>query len=567
MGDLDARGTSAHPELSERPSIMPSMSDIQDPSGDDKATPRGSAAGLPQLELPQLELAGHARRLGHLENFFAVQHRQQIYSSFAVFCEFDTACSLAQLASAVRNVCLSNPLLLHTVEPKHPDIAGFYHSDEYLSRPWPQHDYMRVLREVHVADVVMNGQKEHAHVVRDAVDVFQAHGNQVTSELLELMTQIEIPHASQTRPSWRLLCFPHGEANRWRTFAFVSNHCSSDGLSGLNFFRDLQKELAHGPTSGAPGAPGAPGASGVIFDYAQDAATLPKLPPPIDQKLDYRPSKKALLGLLAGKFVREKLGYVSAAPPTTPTSDLAHPEGHQYYCYLVNVPTSSVAHIKTQVRENVPHKCTLTPFLQACWLVSLFKYGRVFSGSWLERYTDVLVAMNTRQLLPEDLELQRQYRYGSNVGGVRYNYPIAPLDVRDNDQKFWSLVESYRLALSDARDKNDYLYALGALMLPEIYEKKNVDAVVNDTILNQRRSGTLISNVGYVRDEQPTAFAIKNHVFSQGVGANRNAFVLNICATDQGGLNIAISIAKGTLASRQEGQELCDIFKSTLLRF
>lgn len=108
-------------------------------------------------KLEELEKRGHARRLGNLENYFALGQRQDLYSNFGMFCELDRACSENELAEALRGMCLEYPLLLHTVlEKKEAQDVNFYQTSEYLSKPWPQHDYIRVLQRVRFADVLLN---------------------------------------------------------------------------------------------------------------------------------------------------------------------------------------------------------------------------------------------------------------------------------------------------------------------------------------------------------------------------------------------------------------------------
>ena len=49
---------------------------------------------------PELIDRGHARRMGHLENYFALTNRQKLYTNFSMYCEINEACSKDQLVYA-----------------------------------------------------------------------------------------------------------------------------------------------------------------------------------------------------------------------------------------------------------------------------------------------------------------------------------------------------------------------------------------------------------------------------------------------------------------------------------
>ncbi|CAR21516.1 alcohol O-acetyltransferase [Lachancea thermotolerans CBS 6340] len=512
-------------------------------------------------KLEELEKRGHARRLGNLENYFALGQRQDLYSNFGMFCELDRACSENELAEALRGMCLEYPLLLHTVlEKKEAQDVNFYQTSEYLSKPWPQHDYIRVLQRVRFADVLLNDQEEYAEIVNAALKEFASNGGQYSSEVFELINKVRIPYCHNSRPNWRIMCFPeegNAQSREWRKILLLSNHCSSDGMSSANFFHDLQDHLNNLP-------PSLPQAD-VIFDYSQDHETLGKLPAPIETQISYVGPKSYFAQLVGNQVLREYFGYKS---PTPPIPRVNEPGGNDFYSYFLKITPSEVAAVKKKLKNKLDPSCTLTPFFQACWFAALYKSGIVFSKSFSQQLSNIMVAMNTAQLLPEDKQLKKQYRYGANVGGSHYNYQISSFNVADKPEAFWKLVRYYQDVFVDAKRKKHFLYPLGALMIDSIYKTKNIDLAVTNSILGKSRLGTMLSNVGYFPQKARATvggFHIQDLIFAQTTGSFRFTFDINLCATDIGGLNITACVAEGALPTREDWKKLCELFKTIIL--
>lgn len=311
--------------------------------------------------MDDLERRGHARRLGNLENYFAIAQRQDLYSNFGMFCEFERGCSQSELAAAIRGVCLEFPLLLHTVVAKKRDEdAGFYQREEYLSKPWPDHDYIRVLEKVQMADVVLNEQPEYAELVEEALERFAECGGRYTSEVFEVINEIRIPYSHQSRPNWRLVCFPEeGEEKAiWRKFLFLSNHCSSDGISAANFFHDLQRHLNQLPSDAAE--------NDVIFDYDRDHEKLAELPSPIEKQISYVSPKSFFARLVGAQVIREYVGYKSPCPTI---SRVCEPNGNRFHSYFFNITPDQVNSVKQRLKSKLSVAGTLTPYFQASLLV------------------------------------------------------------------------------------------------------------------------------------------------------------------------------------------------------
>lgn len=503
---------------------------------------------------------GHARRLGHVENYFVLAQRQDLYRVFAYYGEFEEPCSLRQLTQALRSICLQHPVLLCQVKPQErSDLELYYRSEEFLSTPGQDRDYIALANNVRISDVLINNQKEYAEVMRMVMEEYEANGHNFTSKIFEILAPIRISHTDPNKLNWRLLAFPGEIPGEWNKFVFLSNHVLKDGSSGAHFFVDLKDSLNSLPSDLQD--------TDRIFDYKSDYKFVKKIPVPIDQVLDYKPNLKQIANVISTQLVREKLGYVSPAPTITRYTD-AENNTNEYHTCFINFTPKEVDSIRKKIKDCAGPSCTMTPFLQACWLVSLYKSGKVFTKSFKEWFVDIMIPMYTPQLLSDGERTRADYRYGCNVGGTRYNYLISSLNVGNNSKKFWKLVSYYNDVFRDSKVSNSYLYLIGMIMLDPACKEKNLDATVLQTLLGRHRQGTVLSNVGYfsVKGDPQDAFHLKNLLFTQTVGSYTFAFNLNVCSTDVAGMNVGASVSKGTLATRNDWEELCEIFKTTVLQ-
>lgn len=234
---------------------------------------------------------GHMRRMGHLENYFALLQRQELYANFIIGCKLNRGISYAELAAALRVVVLANPIMVHTIVPPEgvTDIKGYYTSKEYLSKPRPEHDYMAVLDKVDLSDVVINEQSEYRNIIEKAEVQFRMDDCVVTPALSELLSQICIPAYSPDKPNWRLLCLRNGDDDRFDTIIFISNHCCADAMTGINLFRDIAKAINAGVE---------PSEDLVVVDYSRDQSKMGKIPAPINERVNYVPSLLVFIWLL-----------------------------------------------------------------------------------------------------------------------------------------------------------------------------------------------------------------------------------------------------------------------------
>ena len=61
---------------------------------------------------------GHSRRMGHLENYFAIMQRQKLYTNFNMYGELNKEVTREQLAVAIRQILLRHPIMMQAIIPK-----------------------------------------------------------------------------------------------------------------------------------------------------------------------------------------------------------------------------------------------------------------------------------------------------------------------------------------------------------------------------------------------------------------------------------------------------------------
>lgn len=496
---------------------------------------------------------GHARPLDLLEDYFAMLLRQRMYRNFNMYAELSQTITKAQLSSAFRSMLLQYPILACTVIPKKfPNYETFYNSEEFYNTPYYNRDYVKVSQRIDLHDVLLNEQLEHKELVEEICAQFIEDNYEYTGKTVELLGAISFSKFDGRRPNWRVLCLPSPGEKGTEVFSklvYISNHCLSDGISGVNFFKDLtrflteKESLSQGHNDDYN-----------IIDYLEDQDNIPKLPPPITKYVDYKVNLMDLGRLMLSNLAMNHLRYKSDGSVTS------RMEGHdlQTYHHKLNYTFGQVLSLKKKIKENIYDKCTLTPFLQVCFSVALYRHGKIFKKNWAEWGFDVAIAKNSRPLLPEDDELRDLFKYGSNVSGLHYLYLIASFDIkRGETDKFWQLVEYYHKCMLN---EHDALVGFGTLMMDQVCKKQNTDKIICNDYLNHKRGGLLLSNVGYHAQNTSGSIYAKDLLFSQTPGGMKFTFGMAIISSDEGGMNIDLSVVRSAMPDRREWLAFCEEF-------
>lgn len=504
---------------------------------------------------------GHARRMGNIENYFALWQRQELYNTFHVYGEINKPINKLELGNALRPILMKNPLLLHYIVPKHyPNHEKYYTSEEYMIKPCPINDYIRVLDSIDLEDIVINYQREYNEITNKIIDEYRKSGYKFTSDLIGLTCTINIHICDPTKPSWRLLCLPQeGNDTSWSKFIYITNHCGSDGTSGVNLIHDISKEMNKKNSIQVTEIDGKTN----LVTYANDYKNISKLAIPFTDRIEYRPALHKLPSFFARSLIKSKLVYTSPGAIPTRRDDKV-----QTFDRLLNFTTDEVETIKVCIKENIHKNATLTPFLQACLLISMYKFGEVFQNRWNEWGIDLALPTNERKSLPDDEEIREAYRYGPNVGGIHYFYLISSFNIRNEEKtKFWTLVKNFYEWYQTGYKNGDALIGFGVLISDFVVNNKNMDTVICDDLLKNRRGGVLLSNVGFFPQDKEKEYFVNDLVFGQAPGAMRFTFGVNICSTNVKGMNIAMGAVKDALKDDKSFGQLCTEFRRTISNF
>lgn len=503
---------------------------------------------------------GHARRLDYLESYFAAMHRQKLYRNFNVYGELNKPVTKGLLTVALRSLFFKYPILCQTIIPRQfPDHESYYCSEEYLTQPLGEREYAKVLPKVNLSDILLNLQPEYEDNLKEISEQFIKDEYRYTSDVIELVGAIRFPFYDKDKPNWGLICLPaRGEEamEAWTQLVYVSDHCFSDATSGVNFLQDLAKELSFSPEVVEHKDPF------VIIDYEKDYLKISKVAPSLAQYIDYKPNWTALPRFICSSLTREYLIYKASGEKTSTVDKTKM----QTYHNLLKFDPEKMKKIKTEIKAKVHAKCTITPFLQACWLIALYGSGKVLTKRWTEWGFDVAVPKNTRTLLPKDEELRDRYKYGSSVGALHYSYLISSFNIKYNEeQKFWSLVEYYNATY--LKYPEDYLVGIGILMTDFVTKHNNYDKLLCDSFLNKQPGGLLLSNAGYNPQDSSQPYHLKDLIFSQTPGALTFTFGMNVCSTNSGGMNVDLSVVRTAIKDRDEWGFLCQEFKNVVANF
>ncbi|SMN21164.1 similar to Saccharomyces cerevisiae YGR177C ATF2 Alcohol acetyltransferase, may play a role in steroid detoxification [Maudiozyma saulgeensis] len=502
-------------------------------------------------------LRGHKRHLGHLENYFALLQRQELYGNFSISCKLNHGITYVDLARGLRSIVLANPIMMHTLvsatnkDSSWDELSNYYRSSEYLDKPWPEHDFMEVVDQLSLKDVVINEQTNlYGDLLTKLQNQFQKDNGVITEKLCDILSQVRIPVYQRNKPNWRILCLTddpnNNDSQSFDTLVYISNHCSADAMTGINLFQDIVSEINKPDTKTI--IEGESQESLQIWDYERDYLKCSKLPLPITERVNYVPSILTFIWLIITTIVNGIFNYKS---PCEDTQRITESEPQVCYQSFVRFTQDEVSRIKNKINKQ---KCTMTALMQTALCVTLKEHGIFNNRSMNEITFDITVPNNTRKGLPDSL-VDEQYKYGSNVGGLHYSYLISSF----KDSQFWSLARYYNGVFKSA----DYLVGLGSIMLGFITQNKNIDAMIADSYLNKKRGGIILSNVGVINtttSSEEDTLQIEDMLFMQNLGVLNFSYSVNIVTTTSGGMNLCMSAVEGAVASQADftalGKEL-----------
>lgn len=449
--------------------------------------------------LEEMLEAGHARRMGHIENYFAILQRQKLYKTFSVVARFNTKVN-------------NKALLFHALRPlllKYSTLAATVVDTDYSDTtiPRPIHDYIKVIDLLRLKDFLYELPEE-AKSLKD-------------DDLLRELNNIELPYADGN-VLWKLAFLDDN------TIVYISNHCLSDGITAKNLLQDLENEFERLASEDLPDADYD---SKILLNYNSDKQQLAKLPPALDTHVKYAPPFWYFPEYLFNFFFIRFLCFNSGVVKPT--------DQHQYK--TINLSSNEVSALKQRLKENESDKkITLTPFIQAAWLNAQYNSG-IFDNSYF-KIADFSIPCNARQYLPSGTD-QDQFKYGANTSGAhKFFTPVKKLT--------WAIVGQYNSYIKYLFQTRRFLYNMGILTMEAIAKTKNLDKIVRESFFGVQRGNTLFSNLGLVQDSNNERYRIQDIKFSQNAGALIFNFSICSVASIAGGMNIVVSMAENAVPEK-----------------
>jgi len=489
----------------------------------------------------KLKLANnHARKMGHMENYFAILQRQDYYKNFTIICKFNIKITEIYhvLFHSLRSIFLQNPILLSTIVT---------HQVDHNCIPRP-HDYIKVIDELTMKDLFIELNDE---IKQKTV------GNEL--ELYNALNSIKIPYG-EGNTTWKLAILDD------YTLAYLSNHVLSDGIAGKNFFQDLtttMNEIVLKSNDSNIKLNVEP-MNSIIFNYSNDFKKIGSLVENNEFLVDHSLRYTQLPEFIYNNLIISKMCHNS---PQSPNDDINY--------HHINISSIQLFKIKESLQLHSLHqhrKITLTPYLQTAWLHAQYKTN-LYPKTWTN-LTNASLAVDTRQYM--SLNDKTRAKYGLNTSAFgHFHYPIRNFN--------WNYVIWFNNYIKSCVVYKKSLLLCGLLMKENVSKKKNLDKTVVEQMKTRTRKNTLFSNIGLVESEagdsnhnhedhenpgnpgNPGSFKIMDVLFTQNFNGNFYDFSINSVATIENGLNIIITSPKKCIFSQEKFKECCEFFHKILI--
>lgn len=344
---------------------------------------------------------------------------------------------------------------------------------------------------------------------------------------------------SSTLPLWKVFVFE--ESNGEQLISVCFDHSHFDGLSGVQFQKDLAKELSLAEEKYID----------ELFNYERDFENLPKeILPPVDTLTDlFTPSRWLITSLLLNKFVPLYASVVKYFwPPDPPVFKTKKPndknlKAHYRYLKLTSDQVSEI------------YKCcrsmgvTVTAYFDIMCLKAL--QDTVFQSVKPKAdFTSSLIAVNGRRYYSDDI---KNFKYGTMVCGV----PIIFPRVIDDEKK---AMKTFNTKLQEDIKHKKSFQAIGVIKFINIWE-----FFKNKIINNDPRFTVTVSNIGKISDSNDI-YTFKELYFTLNTGIIYN-FVLNMTTLPNGELTAVFGNIPEFENYELNGNPVMDEFISTFKNY
>ncbi|CAI5758541.1 unnamed protein product [Candida verbasci] len=315
----------------------------------------------------------HTRKADFNERFYICQCTEAYATNFSNTVKYNQYISKNLLSNALRSFILKNSWLLH----------NFFRIDDQDSAKTNGHNWVvKIIDNVQFDDVVKY----------EKIDEFnESIMERVDSYILTM---------NENLPLWRIIMFE--ENNGDQVVCVYVDHSHFDGLSGVQFQKDLSKELSTASDDKFISE---------LFSYEKDGESLPDIEPSVESITDlYYPSYLQIMkNYLSSIPLMSGLFASSVNPPVFQTTKPIDHNLSSKYKFLRYTP-QQVEEITKFCRAN---GITLTSYFDVLFLQALEEtvFKEIGNGPYS---TSSLVAINGRRYYSDDI---KNFKYGSMVCG------------------------------------------------------------------------------------------------------------------------------------------------------
>ncbi|KAI3406721.2 hypothetical protein KGF56_000567 [Candida oxycetoniae] len=472
----------------------------------------------------------HKRAPGFNERFYICRGTEGFYNNFNITVKYDKHVTAAALSIALKSLIRKNSWFTHNFFKKDGTDSAIHNGHNWT---------LQIVNQIRFDDVVSFEKIAHFN-------------EKVLVKLNEQRVEMNID-----KPLWRIIVFEEEENNNEQLICIYVDHSQFDGLSAVQFQKDLSRELAliDDDDDDDEKEENETKVKEILFDYSRDLQYLPnKVMPPAEYATDlYIPPLTTVVNYHLGRYVPFYENIYNW---------LYEPKRGEYPLFVNKSPIRKDMASKYNILKINPdttvritefcrlHGVSVTAYLDIMVIKAL--QNSVFKAmhGTSQLSTTSYVAINGRRYYARDIQ---DFRFGSMVCGAEVYLP--PIE---NDILF--MQEFTKQLTTSIKSKNAFK-AIGML------QYKNAWKLLNDKIgkIGGGRQTFTISNLGKMTDSN-NIYKFKEMYFGASVGVMYN-LVVNITTLPNNELTIVFGYLPEFESLYLDNKNAIEVFTSLFKQY
>lgn len=428
-----------------------------------------------------------SRLPGFNEEYFLCRNVEGYYSNFNVVCEYNRRVTPGNLSHALQAMISDRPWLSYNFFKLHNNPRPNYGKDYELSP-------VELIPFENVATFTK-------------IDKFD---ESTFEDLNRLKNEIDC----LTTPLWQVRVMETPES---QYVCVYMCHTLADGGTALQFHRDLIVQLEKFENE-----------EKVVDVLFEDSGSVPILPPVELLTTLYAPGFLSVIKLLVQQhcpWIQKLILYFWKPKVTAP---LFH-TGPVTKCLdskfkIVNFTPAEVGIMTRFCRSNA---ITLTPLFNVIALDCIEKVIYPLYPKESSYSSSNFVAMSGRRYFPH---YSNPFLYGVMVCGLPVTFPPIKLS---SDDDLMAAIRKFHDIIQSNLASRDGFRTVG------LWKYINIPSLLANKIGKTDRYTTMVSNLGFVRDQKESTWKITNAWFGLNTSMGYH-FILNMVTTETGGLNLVV---------------------------